>query len=201
MGYNGKFSNKKAKRRMSLLSWVLLLAALLSVSAGSVVAYLSLTSGSVANTFSAESHPAPVIQESFDSNVKSSVYLDVGELGYAVYVRAAVVVTWKDAANGNVYGKAPAASDYTISIGSGWKKGADSFYYCLSPVLSKADTPILIESCKLNDGVTPPEGYDLNVEIITQTIQALGTTDDGGTPAVTNAWGISIGDDGKLNVS
>ena len=56
----------------------------------------------------------------------------------------------------------------------------------------------LIASCHLNiedrDAIQCPEGYVLNVEIVAQTIQAIGTTDadtyDAGTLAVVDAWGV-----------
>ena len=55
---------------------------------------------------------------------------------------------------------------------------------------------MLITECAPVDGKTPV-GYGLNVEIITQTVQALGTTDSDGTPAVADAWGVTLVD-GKI---
>lgn len=204
--YAGKY---RRKRSISLTSWGMILAAVLSLMIGSVVAYLSTSTGAVSNTFTADAATDPAVMEDFTGDVKSNVAVDVGKPGYAVYVRAAIVVTWKDQ-NGNVYGMGPVASpagdpdagDYIIELGEGWFKGSDGFYYYEDPVAydgnsdSSKLTASLIESCKPVDGKAP-EGYGLNVEIIAQTIQAVGTTDEGGQPAVTDAWGVKVVD-GKL---
>ena len=188
--YTGKY---RKKPRVPLASWVLIAVALISLMVGGTVAYLSASTAVVENQFHADTPEIPVVKETFANDVKSDVKVYVGEPGYAVYVRAAVVVTWKDAKNGNVLGQMPVeGTDYTIRINNAaWFKRSDGFYYHKTMVNSGADTEILIEECKPNEGKAP-SGYSLNVEIIAQTIQALGTTDNGGTPAVTDAWGVAV---------
>ena len=51
---------------------------------------------------------------------------------------------------------------------------------------------MLIKECKKVDGVTPPDGYDLSVEIIASGIQS---TPDG---AVKEAWGMTVDANGQL---
>ena len=55
---------------------------------------------------------------------------------------------------------------------------------------SRGETDVLITSCTQN-GAAPADGYALNVEIIAQTVQAIGYTDDDTKQAYQDAWGIS----------
>lgn len=198
---NGKFQKK---RRIPLISWILLAVVIFSLSAGSVVAWLSITGGQVENSFAPDDNLNPTITETFKENdykLKQNVAVSVGDTGYAVYVRAAIVVNWKNAEDGNVLGQAPVPDeDYTLTLNETDWFYKDGFYYHKAMVNTGDTTAPLITSCKLKEGITPPVDttvtpnvkYDLNVEIIAQTIQALGTTDAGNTPAVTDAWGATV---------
>ena len=202
----GKYLSKAAKGGMSVGALVLILVAVLSLTIGGVVAYLSTSTGAVINTFEADESTDPAVVETFADDKKTDVKVDVGDPGYAVYVRAAVVVTWK-AENGDVLGVAPVAgTDYTIDYNEDkWFQGSDGFWYHKAMVNSDKATETLIDSCTPFDGKTP-EGYGLNVEIIAQTIQALGTTDESddgddtndNIPAVEDAWKVVIVENGLL---
>lgn len=183
--------HKKTKMMIFAVTAILLIA----LTAVSVFAYLRLNLGPVKNTFGAATDPAPTVDETFDNVVKQNVTVDVGDPGYAVYVRAAIVVTWEDA-SGNILATPPVDSDYEIDLNtSDWfKKG--EFYYYRTPIYSGNTLPLINRLTKLKDA--PKDGYKLHVEIISQTIQALGSTDDGGTPAVTDAWGVSVDSNGDL---
>ena len=199
--YRGKFSAPNAPaRRVPLVSKIMLILALVPLLTGAAAAYLSAATDGVINTFEAETAVKPTISETFDKKIKQNVSVNVGDPGYSVYVRAAVVVTWKNGEEGHALGQMPIAGiDYSLTLGDGWTRGSDGFYYYLTPVPSEK-TGDLIEECKpLKEA--PEEGYALNVEIITQTIQAKGTTDDGDIPAVQDAWKVDINQDGTLNVS
>ena len=198
---NGKFQKK---RRIPLISWILLAVVILSLSAGSVVAWLSIPGGQVENSFTPDDNLNPTITETFienDDKLKQNVAVRVGDTGYAVYVRAAIVVNWKNAEDGNVLGQTPVLDeDYTLTLNETDWFYKDGFYYHKAMVNTGGTTANLITSCQLKEGITPPVDttvtpnvkYDLNVEIIAQTIQALGTTDTGDTPAVTDAWGVTV---------
>lgn len=195
MRYTGKHApSRGASPRFGRMGLALvIMAALFAALTGAVVAYLSSTTGAVSNNFSEAQSGKPVILENFSGSEKTNVRVDTGELGYAVYVRAAVVVTWKNGENGSVYGEMPVAgTDYNISYGNDWTYNtADGFWYYNSDVKNGEDTTALIDSCTPVEGEAPA-GYDLNVEIITQTVQALGSTDDGSKTAVTDAWGVTM---------
>ena len=176
--------------------------AVLFVIAGTVAtvyAYLKTSTPAVNNTFSAAQDPEATITESFDPETeKKNVAVKVGDTGYSVYVRAVIVVTWKNAENGDVLATKPVAgTDYEISLNTSDWFEKDGFYYHEEPVPSKGTTADLIISCKPIAGKTPA-GYGLNVEIVAQTIQAAGKTDAGDIPAVTDAWGVAVNADGTL---
>lgn len=198
--YVGKYSKK---RRIPLLSWLLIVILVIILPVGGVAAYLSAQTDEVTNTFAPETAVRPTISETMESNVKSNVSVNVGNPEYAVYVRAAVVITWKDK-DGNVLGEAPQDNDYSIQYNKTDWFAHGGFWYCRSMV-TEGNSPVLIESCRPLEGNTPA-GYGLNVEIVAQTIQALGTTDVNEShpkeiPAVQDAWGVYVGTDGKLTTT
>ena len=186
-------------KRKRILPVILAVLFVIAVTVATVYAYLKTsTDPAVKNTFSAAQDPEATITESFDPNTeKKDVAVKVGKTGYSVYVRAAIVVTWKNAENGDVLATKPVAGvDYTITLNdSDWFE-KDGFYYHIAAVPSEGTTANLIISCEPIAGKAPA-GYGLNVEIVAQTIQSAGTTDTGDTPAVTDAWGVKVAD-GKL---
>lgn len=200
-------TRSKRKRILPVFLTVMLIAAM---TVATVYAYLKTSTPAVTNSFAADVDPVLSITEAFDKKTKSNVAVQVekaGETTYTVYVRAAIVVTWKDA-SGNVLATKPVAGvDYTIYLniedGEGepepWFLHTDGYYYCKSPVKSGNATPVLIKTCAPVEGKTPT-GYALNVEIIAQAIQAKGNTDDPSElPAVTDAWGVYVDSDGNLS--
>ena len=87
-----------------------------AIAAATVYAYLQTKTPAVTNSVSAAKDPELTIVEDFDEKTKSNVKVQVGNVGYSVYVRAAIVVTWKDG-SGNVSAVKPVAGkDYTISL-------------------------------------------------------------------------------------
>ena len=88
-----------------------------------------------------------------------------------------------------------AGTDYSISYNEDDWFLEDGFWYCVSPITS-GTSPVLIKECTPVSGRTP-EGYSLSVEILAQTVQALGSTDGTDIPAAQNAWGVTVSE-GKL---
>ena len=150
---------------------VLLIAIVMVIGAvaGTTVAFLTTKTEDVANQFEYGKVSCQV-DETFANGTKSKVTIkNTGNI--PAYIRAKVVVTWKDA-DGNVYGKAPASSDYLITYGSEWTQGTDGYYYYNTPVDANGSTPALITECKKTADAAAPEGYDLSVEIIADAIQS-----------------------------
>lgn len=181
----------KGKNRILLF----VCAAVLLLSGTLAVAYARYVrdAGEIESSFSSAFSVTPTVNETFDGGTKSNVSVTVGNTDYPVYVRAAIVITWQDAA-GTVYFSRPVETrDYTLSLNlstNGWTRGTDGYYYYKTPVKSGETTTILINSCTQN-GEAPIDGYALNVEVIVQTVQAVGSTDDDTKEAYEDAWGLS----------
>ena len=185
------------KRRNSILLAICAVILLLAGTATGVYAKYVRQAGNVENTFA----PAVSIIPEIKSGM-SDIDIAVGPTDYPVYVRAAIIVTWQDN-DGIVHFTKPAAgTDYTLALNlTNWEQGGDGYYYCKEPVKSTQETPgktpVLINSCT-QTGTPPAEGYALNLEVIAQTVQAVGYTDgDGVDPATEidaykDAWGVSL---------
>ena len=177
------------KKKVSLLLVSLVLIAAIAV--GSTVAFIATSTEPITNIF----NPANVtidIDEKIENGVKTDVKVkNTGSTD--AFIRAKIVVTWKDA-DGNVSATKPVeGTDYTMTLNeTDWFRGSDGFYYCKTSVAPKGSTPALITACKKVDGVTPPDGYDLSVEIIASGIQS--TPDS----AVKEAWGMTVDANGQL---
>lgn len=190
-----QISSEKRKRRF----WrdrplVLALSVLVLVLGivGTTLGYLFTKTDSITNTFT-PTEAKITVDEKKDNGVKSNVKV-TNNSDFEVYIRARVVVTWKDEA-GNVYPQAPVEGendDYTITwtpAGSGtttnWLKYEDGNWYYTVPVNAKDSTAVLFTNCKPVEGKAP-EGYHLSVEILADAIQAKPAS------AVQEAWGVTI---------
>lgn len=169
-----KYSKSRANRRKAtvlLTTLVLLLTCLV----GTTVAYLIMKTNQVTNTF----QPARVtceVNETFDGATKTDVTI-ANTSNIEAYIRAAIVVTWKDKKDGNVYGRTPVAgTDYIIDQNTAtddyWFVGDDGYYYYENPVAPGNSTSALIDSCSPVASNTPA-GYGLNVEILGSAIQSV----------------------------
>lgn len=189
---------KRKKLHITKLSILLItIVTFLIVTAISVGASYLKNSGEVKNFFSPADSVTPKIVEKFkesDNTVKEDVYFEVGDTGYPVYVRAAIVITWQDK-DGIVYFSKPTSNtDYEIDLNlTDWEL-RDGLYYYKKSVVSGGETSILINKCE-QIKAAPVDGYTLSVEVIVQTVQAIGYTDgENGTPekeAWKDAWNIS----------
>ena len=187
----------KTKKLIIITSLVLILAMALT---GTVYAILHGASNTATNTLTPDSDNTPEVAETFENGVKYNVKF-TNTADYSVYVRAAVVVTWQNA-DGEVYSVRPitntnaSIADYQLDIDStDWFFDAESgLYYYKHPVPGGESTTVLLNNCRQTG--TAPAGYKLHVELVCQTVQAKGTTDDGNVPAVVDAWGVTLnGDD------
>ena len=96
------------------------------------------------------------------------------------YIRARIVVTWKDA-NGKVSAVPVKNTDYTIAFNeTDWTQQGD-YWYCKTAVDAGGETPVLITKCEKKGNA--PKDYDLSVEILADAIQSEPAS------AVTEAWG------------
>lgn len=160
-------NSSTAKKRTLVIAAVLVLA----VSAAGTLAYLHAKTAALANTF-VPGEVSCAVSETFDGTAKSDVCItNTGDV--EAYIRAAVVVTWQDG-DGNIYGVAPAAGEYSMTVAAGWTLGDDGFYYWPDAVAPGESTGILISSASETAGKAP-DGYHLCIEILGSAIQAEGT--------------------------
>lgn len=187
---NGKHTAPRGMKRSLVL--VVSLLALLLVVAGGTLAWLT-AQDSVSNTFTPAHVTCDVVEEEFDGTTKSNVAIK-NTSDIPVYIRASIIVTWKDS-SGNVYGQKPDSNDYDMQMpeNSGWVLGTDGYYYYTSPVAVGATTGTLISSCTVKAGATIPKDYALSVEIIAEAIQSQPDR------AVADAWNVTVSN-GSLNV-
>lgn len=184
--YDGKYTRRRKHRSKGLA--LLLSIALISVGIVSgVVAWLFMSTDPVENRFT-PSKVTVAVQEDLNGATKSDVKIqNTGDTD--AFIRAAVIVTWKDA-DGKVYGMKPVAgTDYTITYGSnGWTQH-DGYWYCNTEIAPNAVTPVLIQSC--SPAGTAPEGYALSVEILASGIQSKPTS------VAQENWGYVPGNPGS----
>ena len=160
--------NMKKKTILMLATMVLLL----TVTVGSTIAYLVTSSGPVENTFT-PSKVTSAVEEEFTpgSNTKTNVtIMNTGDTN--AYIRAVIVITWKDE-EGYTKPEVPVAgTDYTIEINEKDWTLSDGFYYYNAAVAPGASTTNLISSCVSMDKYT--DGRALCVEVIGSAIQSEG---------------------------
>lgn len=192
-------------KKLSLTAICLLLAIIFTVS--TTIAYIFTVSPAVKNDFTAP-EPEHTPYEEFEDNIKQNVRIDVLDtngLGVKSFVRAKVVVSWQEVEAGldNLFGTMPAEEDdYVINynlndakenkVDGKWVLHTDGYYYFTQPVEPGDYTEVLIKSA-YQTGEAPPDYY-LHIEILSQTIQADGTDQNGVMP-VQLAWGVTVAND------
>lgn len=169
----------KTKQPVALVAILVLLCCTVA----GTLAYLVDSTDPVTNTFT-PAHVSTAVDETFENGVKSDVKIqNTGDI--PAYIRAAVIINWADA-NGNVSATPVKTTDYTIKwTKEGWVEHG-GYYYYTAPVAVGALTGQLFTGCELAKGVTPPEGYSLQVTILADGIQSEPAD------AVTQAWGVTV---------
>ena len=162
---------KRIRKKALLLA--VSVALILTAAIGGTIAYIVTKTDSVTNTFDPAKVPI-TINETFVNGEKKDVKIqNTGNI--PAFIRAKIVVTWKDT-NGNVSAIKPVEGtdkDYTISYnGTDWTyNNTDGFWYCNTAIAATGKTPVLISSCQPVEDKAP-DGYNLSVEIIAESIQS-----------------------------
>ena len=176
---------RRKKQMRILVACVCLLAVLVAIVSGAV-SYIVRTANPIPNTFV----PASVscqVEEVFDGNVKENVSVrNTGNI--SAYIRAIVIVNWVEEETGKIYASAPEAGvDYQLTlVESSWIYGADGYWYYPFAVAVGASTDKLIR--KVSAISEPPEGFQLQVQILASAIQSDPSA------AVSQAWGVAVVD-------
>lgn len=173
---NTNKSGFRWKRSGILLAAVIVL---LAGAVGGTWAFLVAQSEPVQNNFT-YAHVRCTIDEKFENGVKSDVKIqNTGDI--SAYIRARIVVTWKDA-SGNVSAVPVKNTDYTIAFNEKDWTQQGGYWYCNTAVDATGFTPVLITECKKTSNANVPDGYNLSVEILADAIQSEPAS------AVTEAW-------------
>lgn len=172
---NTNKSGFRWKRSGILLAAVIVL---LAGAVGGTWAFLVAQSEPVQNNFT-YAHVSCRIDEKFENGVKSDVKIqNTGDI--PAYIRARIVVTWKDT-SGNVSSTVPVKNtDYTIAFNEKDWTQQGGYWYCNTAVDVGGETPVLITKCEKKGNA--PKDYDLSVEILADAIQSEPAS------AVTDAW-------------
>ena len=172
----------KRKQNKKALTLLVCLVMLVAVTVGGTLAYLMASTQPVKNEFAPSKVSCTVVEDPFDGTKKTNVQIrNTGNT--KAYIRAAVVVTWKND-KGEIYAATPQENtDYTITFNSNndWFDGNDGFWYHrteIAPCTHVGDqehsgcmTGVLINSCApVADRA--PSGYYLSVEIVASAIQS-----------------------------
>lgn len=183
---------RRKKSNMSKRAIVLLLSLVLVVSTviGTTMAYLVSSPDPVVNTFTPARVDSKVDENLNTPGVKKDVRIQ-NDSNVTAYIRAAVVVTWRNGDNVMPSQQGDYIIDWTGITDSSWFE-KDGFYYYKNPVTAQGHTGELFTDCSPVEGKAPADDYELCVEILSEAIQAEPAE------AVEGAWGVTVNADGTI---
>ena len=190
--YQRKLKLLQSKQSLAI-KLVICLILLLMISVGGTIAFVVTHTSEIRNTFT-ESVVKCEVDETFENNVKSNVSIkNTGDT--TAYIRAFVNVTWMNESK-QVASVSPKSTDYMIEYStSGWLKGSDGYYYYSLPVQPNDKTAVLINSCRLLETASAPDGYYLSVEIVCSAIQSTPVS------VVSDIWHVQLSGDEIVGVN
>lgn len=168
-----KKSNRKMKTPVILIVSLVLL---LVVAVGGTAAYLQAASDRVTNTFTpvqVDITPDETTTPETKTNIK---FQNTGDV--PVYIRATLVIYWKDNA-GNIVPQPVGGAIQGGEVQSGWTE-KNGIYYYDSAVASKDWTGIMLSEIR----VTCPDGYTCHIDVHGEAIQSAGM----GATSAQDAW-------------
>jgi len=195
----------KRKLNKRALALIVCLAVTLSAAVGATLAYVFTHTNTLSNIFTTAQVSCAVVENGIEYTGETVTVSEKGTVAIKntgntdAYIRAAVVITWKNEAGG-VYAQKPVKdTHYTVTMGDPkWVQYGDYYYYTTA-VGAKESTGVLITEAKLKDGVTcfvGPDGtkYYFSIEIVASAIQA--------SPAdvVEDTWKVRISE-GKVEAA
>lgn len=176
-------------RKINILAAVLIASVLLlTASIGTVYAYLSATTEEHTDTFIPADAVIPIVSVSPPQTGTATASVTVPNAGYPVYVRAAVVVNWiKINKENRKICATPDGAQYSVST-DGWTENGNFYYY--NSAIDASNDVVLQNTITVT--YTEVDGYEVQVQVIAQTIQAVGTVDNETNTAVFDAWGVNM---------
>lgn len=189
--YNGRFQAKqpqqpqrpvrrrkcRSKKTGTLLFSLVLL---LTMMIGGTLAYLTMKTDPIQNVFT-PSHVSCFVEEDFDGTTKSNVNVR-NDSDINAYIRVKLVTYRVNAANQHIGGIADLP---TFTLGAGWVKHTDGYYYYTQPVAPGASPAAnLTDSMTLTGVYNDADGGKQVVEVMAEAIQSVPTS------AVVSAWNV-----------
>lgn len=165
------------KIRIKPVLLLILAAMILTSGIGGTMAYIVTSDGPVENVFGPAYVTSEVYEPTWEDGMLTKENVKIQNTGNIdANIRAAIIVTWKDADGNTMPQKPVEGTDYTLEIGDNWTLNG-SYYYYNATVAPNGYTTDLIVKCESKD-VNYGDGRVLCVEVIGSAIQQQPT---GGT--------------------
>lgn len=168
--------NRKINRKLVLTALAFITALLSMLTVNGTLAWITAGAGNVENTFAAPSTPISV-NESVSGDVKSNVSVaNNGDV--SCYIRAILVPIWRSSDGTGTGLTAEEGVDYTISLGGGWTKSGEYYYYnnIVNPGENTTDLYQSVTVLKPESGNIKAD-KTLELQIIASSVQARGWPD------------------------
>lgn len=170
--------SEKTARKGRLNATIISVVLILTLAVGGTIAFLSTKTDPVINTFNPSQVTCSVVED-FDGKTKTNVNVEnTGDISAFIRVK---LVTYRTNDQGQHIGGTASLPAFTL--GTGWVKCGDYYYYTypVAPGATPADS--LAEVIKLTENYTDVDGGHQSIDVIAEAIQA------GPEAAVKAAWG------------
>lgn len=170
--------SEKTARKGRLNATIISVVLILTLAVGGTIAFLSTKTDPVVNTF----NPSQVtcsVEENFDGTTKTNVNVkNTGDIPAFIRVK---LVTYRTNDQGQHIGGTASLPAFTL--GTGWVKCGDYYYYTCPVAPGATPAYSLAEVIKLTENYTDVDGGHQSIDVIAEAIQA------GPEAAVKAAWG------------
>lgn len=164
----------KGRLNATIISMVLIL----TLAVGGTIAFLSTKTDPVVNTFNPSQVTCSVVED-FDGKAKTNVNVEnTGDIPAFIRVK---LVTYRTNDVGQHIGGTASLPAFTL--GTGWVKCGDYYYYTCPVAPEETPADSLAEVIKLTENYTDVDGGHQSIDVIAEAIQA------GPEAAVKAAWG------------
>ena len=181
-------------RSKKLLFALLMLTVLLSLAVGGVYSYMFAQTEDATNQLTQATVTCEVHEVRKDDQKTSITVTNTGKVD--AYLRVRLVTYWVNEADEIV---AKSSKKLVVDVADSWLADTENdTYYYKYPVKAVAETPNLLKNGSVITLISE-DGYRQVIEVFAEAIQAEGTTDLDGTPAVTDAWGVIVSKDSEGN--
>lgn len=170
--------SEKTARKGRLNATIISVVLILTLAVGGTIAFLSTKTDPVVNTFNPSQVTCSVVED-FDGKTKTNVNVEnTGDIPAFIRVK---LVAYRTNDQGQHIGGTASLPAFTL--GTGWVKCGDYYYYTypVAPGATPADS--LAEVIKLTENYTDVDGGHQSIDVIAEAIQA------GPEAAVKAAWG------------